>query len=181
MDSAMYFLARHRSVENVSRLQRGLGLAELQIGDWPGAEKALTAAGSDNTHLGTDERLALLESKVRAKKPLEELNLLLEEIETSTTVLNSYQSDLLKRLKLEIDLRSRKPVTDEAESILPSHVLFEAASRLQEAGKQEEYQSLMKKIAETKTGWGELAEISLQVEEMKIRVETVKSIAKRLP
>jgi hypothetical protein len=181
MDSAMYFLAKHRTAENSGRLHKGLGLAKLQIGDWTGAEKELTAAESSDFPFGVDEKLALLESRVRAQKPLSEINTYLEGINSNYKELNSYQASIMKRLTLEIGLRAGQAVSDEAKSILPTRVLFEAASRLQSEGKQEEYQSLMRQVAKAENGWGELAAISLKTEEMKKKVQVFKSIAEKLP
>lgn len=183
MDSATYFLSKRQPPWNTARLRRALGISLLQAGNWKDAQKALSTAKAMGAAWDIDDELSLIESGMRARIPNEKLDKLLEDFINSNPKLKRYQKKWFSRLALEIGLQSEADVSKEALSVLPGYVLYEKAIQMKEAGNRARYMSILEKMtsrSSKKSGWKDLAKISLEVEEMRETLNEIKAIMREM-
>jgi hypothetical protein len=178
LDAATYFLSKKQPSWRAARLERGLGHAVLQGGDWAGAAMRLERAKSLDAPWQTNDELALIEARLRGGHGLEDLKATLDAIQRDRRARGSHQREWLDRLAAEIDLRAGRIPSEGELSSLPDHAIFQAAAAAEAKGNEPLRRKMLKRIAGGKSGWSKLAKATLEIEDMQREFETMKSVLK---
>ena len=173
IDAANYFLFKPQSPWSKGRLLRGYGLSLMQSGDWEGAAKALQESKSLGVAWGVNEDLAVLEAKMRADAPVEELDQMLTDIVNQYKTLKGHHKRWYLRLSAEIDLRKGKEIQQSTLSKLPQFVLFKSAEQARLEGKTSRQENILGAMATQKGGWQKLADTIYEIDEMKNQIEEI--------
>ncbi|MCP4676916.1 MAG: hypothetical protein GY854_15645 [Deltaproteobacteria bacterium] len=173
LDAATFFLTARQPDWYKARLMRVRGYAELQEGNWKEARRDLVEA---RRHLGDwslRDELALIEAQLRGEGSVASLEKNLREAVRKERRLNSVSSGVqywMERLLGEIQVGMGNLPEEDVFDILPAHVLFRSAQKIQKTNRKS-YEKLIKRATQSKGGWGDLAEIEIETEQIEDEIK----------
>ncbi len=179
LDAASYFLTGRQPRWYEARLKRVRGRANLQEGDWREAARDLDEAKQHLAGWNMEDDLSLIEAGLRSGRPAKSLDTLLRQVRKRVPKRHSAGiQSWIERLRAEIDIKNGRIPEDAVLERLPTHVMFEGAMGARKSGSTESYKTLIQRAARSEDGWGEFAELSAEVEAMKLELKKIKRALK---